>query len=327
MKAELDRLLQQQKEQEEDAKHLRLKIAKLQDGLVRASRQLDMAIAGMAERDKKIQNIRHLMWRAGRRSGPLLPGTQPQPSNPSYQISVKPVIPKLVLARPRHASTPFSWYQVVEGVEARRAAKRTRTASVSLHCEDQGCRVAEPVDGKVEVGVEENVEENVKESKEKNVKENMEESVAENVEGELEVVAEVKRKLLVKERARLTPRVVKEEVFEMFPCNLCVSVKTFSSAATLVAHLASHSQEAVPRLACPFTSCRYKGAVEAMVRHVRSLHTAEKLFQCQVCAKEMPSFDSLQKHENNHEDPNFVFCASCLGFFKSGTRCSKATCK
>ena len=88
------------------------------------------------------------------------------------------------------------------------------------------------------------------------------------------VEGEVQRNLGVKERERLIPRLVKEEVKERFSCDICA--KKFTSAATLVAHTSAHHDEAT--IPCAFDGCSYRGGVVAMVRHTRSIHTKEKLF-------------------------------------------------
>ena len=104
--------------------------------------------------------------------------------------------------------------------------------------------------------------------------------VGEDIE-EIEVVAEVKRKLGDKEAVRLVPREVKNEPESGNSCGYRGCRKSFTTAATMVCHLESHYREG-SSMKCPFGGCSFSGIKMPLVRHIRSKHTKEKLFYCQV---------------------------------------------
>jgi hypothetical protein len=134
----------------------------------------------------------------------------------------------------------------------------------------------------------------------------------------VEVLEEKKRKLAVKEKEKINPKVFKteEENSESYPAYSCSHCpRHLSSAATLISHLEKHYPPGSP-LSCPFPNCTFSSSEEGLTRHARSKHTGEKLFHCSMCTSKLPSYSALVHHEKKHSNEQVIQCNSCSRFRK-----------
>jgi len=140
----------------------------------------------------------------------------------------------------------------------------------------------------------------------------------------------IKKKIGLKEKAAMVPRVLKvEEPSPPNPheCNFCG--KSFTSAAPLASHLVKHYTQFEEKFDCPFPTCNFVATQENLIKHMRSKHTKEQMFSCSYCTIKFYTMDAKVGHERKHGQPTvWAQCdqLACLMFYqvaRGSCRCAK----
>jgi transcription elongation factor Elf1 len=129
----------------------------------------------------------------------------------------------------------------------------------------------------------------------------------------------VLKKGILKEKEVMTTKKLNTEAVSPpnpFECNFCT--KSFTSAASLSVHLRNHYQgsSTTTVMDCPFPLCMHQGDQMKLVKHMRSKHNLEKLFNCPSCPDNFFTMEAMIAHENMHSLPAWSHCVSCNKFHK-----------
>ena len=132
---------------------------------------------------------------------------------------------------------------------------------------------------------------------------------------------EIMKKIPAKEKEAMVPKVLKvdEEASEQtYDCGFANCRRgSFSSAATLMAHLEKHYAQNQGKFDCPFTGCQFVNTQEQLTKHMRSKHTKEQLFICKHCSVKFCTMLAKEMHEKKHGQQDvWDQCKGCLRFYQ-----------
>ena len=132
---------------------------------------------------------------------------------------------------------------------------------------------------------------------------------------------EIMNKVPAKEKDAMVPKVLKveEEASEQtYDCGFANCRRgSFSSAATLMAHLEKHYAQNQGKFDCPFTGCQFVNTQEQLTKHMRSRHNKEQLFTCAHCSVKFSTMLAKVMHEKKHgQQQMWDQCKGCLRFYQ-----------
>jgi len=138
----------------------------------------------------------------------------------------------------------------------------------------------------------------------------------------------IRSKFSGREQQEMVPRKLKKEREDppnLLECNFCQ--KTYTIAASMASHMVQHSLSR-ENVFCPI--CSFSTDQTRLVKHIRSQHSMEMVYSCDICKMKFCNFDAKSAHVKKHDNPDLCQCPKCgskkfynIQLGRGCTNCSK----